>query len=803
LIVFLTYPVFRVIPDFRKLEWLEKVLLTIIASLSVTLLSLVFSGVVLSILRPTSYAILSLGTFGFILFIKDMISVRRLIVVSFVSRIKEMKFIDSLFIITLFFFIVKFTYYLSVMTIMDWDVLSAYLPLARTMYIQDSIPVLTGFDNKSVRGGFFGISVLYAFVYDISGNILAEDFRFLPLLFYLVIISLLYVIARDMHSSNLGKLAVLVYLFLPLTDEVLTSYSYYPDVLFLMLFLGCFWLIRNFNSTKNYLFSIVAGLAAGSALAIKPLGILVIALLAGIVFQFFMRKLISRNGIICEAIRISPLLVGSIVVFIGLSEDFGSDIIYSILLIVLTVWLLHLIDSYVIKTDSHNQKKLIIGFCSAIFFSFPFIIMTLGRNFLLFGSFLFVSWTNKESIQWAVALIESLRTPTEPMNLAIAFGWLAVIFTTPALGTAWFFPKILGLGELLKKKGSLLSIFFSSYFLMWFLFLGPAGEGTTARWLYPLAPFVAFLIAYGLFKSTKSFKKSVIFTYIFFPFSLMQSRMLNQFPTSFYLTITQFIEHATIEHGFSCQEMNSLHASPAPERILGSLYQGFIASSPLIIYYLLRLRRPHLLWKAESRLRSLRNFSSPGKLALIFLTFSLSLLPTIEVTYEYSNGNPFNFGKYSRLSADYDGLYSEILPYIETHSNPNETIIGIDVADTGIQYYLPNIRIVDLANEENLAIFWPLIGKDVKDSFLFLAEHDVNYLLFSKSITGQSLLNNLSKYVPLFQYTSNPSYFKVLKENGSWKLLKPCSLENLTVISHCNSTYGWSVVWGGIESFII
>lgn len=143
------------------------------------------------------------------------------------------------------------------------------------------------------------------------------------------------------------------------------------------------------------------------------------------------------------------------------------------------------------------------------------------------------------------------------------------------------------------------------------------------------------------------------------------------------------------------------------------------------------------------------------------------------------------------------------MPYIETHSNLNETIIGISVAHTGIQYYLPNIRIVDLVHEENLAIFWPLIGIDIEDSFLFLADQNVNYFLFEKSIFGQSLLNSLSKRVPLFQYTSNPSYFKVLKETRGWKLLKPRSLENSTVISHCNSTHGWSVVWGGNGSFII
>jgi len=787
-------------PVFKKLEWLERLLLTTLTSFSTALLFLIFSGTVFNFLRFTSYTILFIGAVGFILFIKDIFSLKEKISISVVSRIKQLKFIDSLFVITILFFIFKFIYYLSVMAIMNWDVLRFYLPLARTMYTQDSIPVLTGFDFTTVRGGFFGISTIYAFVYSGSGSIFAEDFRFLPLLFFLAIVALLYIIARDAHSKNLGKLSVLVFFSLPFVDEMLVSYSYYPDVLFLMLFLGAFWLIWKFTLTKRWFFAIAAGFVAGSVMTVKPFGILVTGLLVGLIFQLILHKMFSRNGFIYRALRIAPLSVVISLILLNVTSWFGLDIIYSVLSIILVIWILNSIDSYLTKIIiSFDQKKLLIGLCSTVLCSLPFFVLTFGRNFLLFGSPLYVSWMNEESTKWAIQLTQGFYPTAEPMSLTAAFGWMMVIFTTSALGTAFLFPKVLGLSKLLKKQGSLFFIFAVAYFIVWFIFMGPAEvTGTTARWLYPLVPFITLVIAYGFLKSVKSFKKSVIFIYLFLAFSLLQSRLLSQYPVSLYLEINDFFEHI----GLSQQVLTGINASPTMEQILGSLYLGIIVFLPLMIYYLFQICKPRFSLKMPFPLKSRRYFQYAGFLVIIFLSFSLILLPVMAVTFTYGNGNPLDFAKNSRSSSDYRGLYSEILPYIETHSNSNETIICVDAAHTGLQYYLPNVRIVDIIFSENLAIFWPLIGKNVEDSVRFLTEINATYFLVSKSQTSQSLLSNLSKQILLFGCISDPFYFEVLKETSNWKLVKLRSLTDLTSISNANSTDYWSVVWGGSGSFV-
>ena len=787
-------------PTFKKLEWLERLLLTTLTSFSTALLFLIFTGTVFNFLRFTSYTILFIGAVGFILFIKDIFSLKRQISISVISRIKQLKFIDSLFVITILFFIFKFIYYLSVMAIMDWDVLRFYLPLARTMYTEDSIPVLTGFDFTTVRGGFFGISTIYAFVYSGSGSIFAEDFRFLPLLFFLAIVALLYIIARDAHSKNLGKLSVLVFFSLPFVDEMLVSYSYYPDVLFLLLFLGSLWLIWKFISTKRWFFAITAGFVAGSVLTVKPFGILVTALLVGLIFQLILHKIFSRNGFIYRALRIAPLSVVISFILLKATSWFGLDIIYSVLSIILVIWILNSIDSYLTKIIiSFDQKKLLIGLCSTILCSLPFFVLTLGRNFLLFGSLLHVTWMNDESINWAIQLTQSFYPAAEPMSLTAAFGWMLVVFTTSALGTAFLFPKILGLSKLLKKQGSLFFIFAIAYFIVWFIFMGPENvSGTTARWLYPLVPFITLVITYGFLKSVKSFKKSVIFVYLFLAFSLLQSRLLSVYPVPLYLEIRDFFGHV----GISQQVLTSIRASPAMEQILGSLYLGVIVSIPLMTYYLFQFCKPHFSLKMPFPLKSRRYFKYAGYLVMIFLSFSLILLPVIAVTFTYGNGNPLDFAKNSRASIDYHGLYSEFLPYLETHSNSNETIICVDVASTGIQYYLPSVRIVDIILIENLAIFWSLIGKNVEDSVRFLTEMNATYFLVSKSQTSQSFLSNLSKQILLFGCMSDPFYFEVIKETNNWKLMKFQSLTNLTSINNANSADYGSVVWSERGSLV-
>jgi len=260
----------------------------------------------------------------------------------------------------------------------------------------------------------------------------------------------------------------------------------------------------------------------------------------------------------------------------------------------------------------------------------------------------------------------------------------------------------------------------------------------------------------------------VIFIYLFLAFSLLQSRLLSVYPVSLYLEIKDFFGHI----GLPQQVLTSIRASPTMEQILGSLYLGIIVSIPLMIYYLFQFFKPRFSLKMIFPLKSRRYFRYVGYIVIILISFSLILLPVIAVTFKYGNGNPLDFAKNSRSSADYHGLYSEFLPYLETHSNSNETIICVEVAHTGIQYYLPSVRIVDIILIENLARFWPLIGKNVEDSVRFLTEINATYFLFSKSQTSQSLLSNLSTQIPLFACISDPFYFEVLKETNNWKLVK-------------------------------
>lgn len=681
------------------------------------------------------------------------------------------------------------------MAIIDWDPLRFYFPLARTISIQDSIPSISGFDFTTVRGGYFGISLIYAFVYSLNGNILTEDFRFFPLLFLLVIASLLYIIARDSHSKNLGKLSILVFFSLPFIDEVLASYSYYPDILFLMLSLSSFWLMCKFSSTKNYFFAITSGLIAGSLMLVKPFGLFVTALFIGLIFQIVMYKLLPQKGIIYRTLRITPLSV-LVIILLKIFAGFGNNLFLSIIGIILIIWLLNSIDSYLSNfIVSVDRTKLIIGFSCALLCTLPFLILTFGRNFFLFGSPLFLSWNFDASTQWATQLTQSSSLVYSQMSLPISLGWSTVIFTTAALGTAYLFPKVLAVYKLIKKSGSLFFIFPLGYFVLWFILHGTSDiAGTTSRWLYPLIPFVSILIAYGLLISTKSFKHSMFFCFFFFVFSLMQSRLLGLYPVSPYIELNNLLGNI----GFSSQFLTNIRASPAMEQIFYSVYYGIIASLPLIFYYPFRSYR--LRFHLKKKVNFKKYLKNAGFIIAVLISFSITLLPVFMLTCEYGDGNPLAFAKNSRSSIDYGGLYSEILPYLNQNLNPNETIIAHGVVHAGIQYYLPFNRIIDLSSSENLAPFYPLVGKNFSDSLSFLKEQNVVYFLFSKSTTSQNQLDNISKQIHFLKYISDPTVFEVLKETGSYKLLRLLDVGKTLTIGNTNSSNYWSSVWGATGS---
>jgi len=147
------------------------------------------------------------------------------------------------------------------------------------------------------------------------------------------------------------------------------------------------------------------------------------------------------------------------------------------------------------------------------------------------------------------------------------------------------------------------------------------------------------------------------------------------------------------------------------------------------------------------------------KTILFFLSFFIILNPYIVLTYEYSGGDIRSFGE-NQLKNIYDGLLTEVAPYLESHVEDNEIIL--------MPIYYPlqnflhrNVRVIALNKYANLGALRDLIENNNSDTIMSsLYELNVSYFLEYKVKTPFE--KNLYKSSILFNVVRNPRYSKLI-----------------------------------------
>jgi hypothetical protein len=798
ILCFLAYPILERFSWFRKFGWAEKVLASLVASLTIILFPLYFVGVVIGNFFVEASRFLFVA--GLVLIIAKLIHVliKLLYAHEFKIRIKrlltvEMSLINFALIVSVVFFVANYTFFLVIKAIIDWDVASLYLPLARAICTQNLIPLT---DQGLHNIGQQGISILYGLVYSNSSSLVTENFRFMPLAFILVTFVLVFSIAKLFLNGSVAKLAVIVCCFLPIFDSSLSWFSFYPDLAFATLAVALFYFLFRYIKTGATVFGALAGLAFGLSSFMKPMSFWLFPVIIFAVLPLVKKRSIrliitflTPFAILLGALPLSFIGMSSAVFWSELSTVFAyGRIPYIISLVFLTILIIISNElgakASVLwpKQNAFKPLMLILGI------SVPFYLIWYLRNYLSFGTFIWAATVNNPNYQWALAIIQKTIPPTSSPPGEFYLFNLLVLLTLPALGTAFLLPKIVGAVRLVRrnKESSFLYTWTIGYFLMYFLFIG---FNINERYMLPIMPFIAIFSAAGIFYIVSYLKKSpnvdimVLFCMFLGLFLVVQSRVifeLGQSYTGFFAnTLLRIVDVLNVPRSVLAGSGLSIANFGSPS--LNLLYFGSVVSIVAVVLILVvSINMGNLRINLRTRvikipLRKCLYFASVLLIALLVL-----VTPYVSLVYNFSGGDVSTFQDKERLKYGFGSLYSVVLPYLKANISKSDVILTVNTYATGLQYYLEDSRIIDLYTAENLAAMRDIVeSNNISKTFSALQIANVRYVLVPSNVLTivpflSDFLNPIltSKYVELTSTsltTGSRTFFKQVI-SGGWNL---------------------------------
>ena len=469
------------------------------------------------------------------------------------------------------------------------------------------------------------------------------------------------------------------------------------------------------------------------------------------------------------------------------------------------------------KSDRENMdpKNILSDFASlvtrSIYVMLPFLILAslwYINNLIRFGSLIYTSNIDIPNLEWANEIIGSIFQSSTQLSYFTYIPYFFFLFVHPAvMGYIWLVPLIIGLFFLIKNHDHNYTylLFYSvvSVIIIYsqtVYYSSPAAPyPTNPRDLVPLAPMLSIVVAYGifhLFKNKDSAKQfltsragliSIILVtyyglmsyfhsvYVYFGGTVFNShwiyRILTGFLSLFGLTLQQTSYQLWIVNRLSF----------ISRYVLSVLTLSSIIAIPLFFLVFLRYGGT-LLTKLKNCINSnddkgvvtktpyfkLRELSiakiNPDLVKTIFLIFivgSVVVLPRAVILA--SQGGPQNYS-HNQLMYSYGPLHE----LMADDSVPIHGDILTFAAPPGLQYYLPNINIIDLRYSANLAHLRSSLNSSTPfDIAKSLRMNGIRHFLFDLSTLKNldAALNN-----SLTSVISNSNLCKVSRSFGSWIL---------------------------------
>jgi len=808
----------------------ERLALSYILSLAM-MFSLLYLGSIMNAFNVASFVVLAIVVVSFIhlfvLFAMKVPHSPHQFKTSFFVRISAEKLVVVISAIGLLSIYIMF---LSSRAIMDSDVVQYYLPIAREIVKGNGFTYSTGYDYNILLKPI-GASVLYAWTYAVSGSILSETFRFMPLVPILILIVLNYAIATSAtKSQKIGIISTAIFLVLPFHDRFLLYNAFYPDIFYYpLIFAAIYFLLEYFQSKRSsLLFWTGVGLGAASLLKAQTIYFLTAFMLVFVVLELRnFKKLTAALCIVAPFYILAPSILAESIqrkVFLLSIPSFTWTQLGLFLFLSTLSGVCYYVTIRRNVPRTKIDRSMVTGLVKKItLLLLPFAFLSslwYLNNFLRFGTLIYTSSINLPNYDWALGVLKSTETAQLTVDIWHYIAYFMFVFVDPAvMGYTMLIPLLIGLLFVLREKIENLNVLLlfgiistSIILSMVIISLPSAMAGYNPRDILPLAPLLTTFSAIGIVSITSNICKkineakstfaSLLLVAYFGLVSYIHSVYVWYTSTYLVTIIGEFMSGLGDVVGLSLRQA-SFQLSYGDrvifvcENIPRIVSLSLVAGIPALIFMIYRhyklftkghtirvklgKRYNNVTLKLPSRLCSSRQWVLVKSVLVISLMLSIISIPRVEMLMV--QGGPQEIAE-NQLKRAYGDLYELIA---DKGCGLEGGILTFE-SPMGLPYYLPEVKVIDLRYPANLAFLKDcLLSGSPYETVVGLRQQGISYLLVNPSITREldaSLNFTISKII------QNPELTLLLQSFGSWKLF---TLGPYAVKKSFIPLSGWSI----------
>ena len=760
-------PLLARISFFRRLGWLEKIIFTGATSSSIFIILASWGAV----LGDGSVSLL-LGSFFLLALVLFLYWLT--ILIRNKPQIKFPKFskIEKLLVILILAVFLKVFVLFILRPMVDPDIVTSYLPYARTIFEENSVPAQDKYTLNPMALPPIGGPILYATTYVLSGNTFSESFRLFTLPFFVGLIILTYLLGKKIGGRLFGLVSTLVFLSLPWIDTMLLEWVIYPDLIFAFLGLSLFYFLEfHFfdapRKTKNIL-GIFFGLILATSLLLKDQGIF-------LSFLLFLIIILRLRGNLFRLLSLFFAILPFLLLFLkipGLTY-FAFDRASLTGLLFLSAPFIFLATRRIVFGRKIKPTDVIIPLFVSLILGILGSLWIL-RNIALYAHPVVPFLGGTLSGYYEAFLKLGIYSPAVNFELEE----IQLLFL-PVFGTLLLLPKILGLlTSLFEKKLIQVGFWFFAWHSIVILYFGQANE----RYLSIVMPTLAVLIAYGisilgLWLQNLSFKKLNNFlpisSILFGAASLTQSTFLswnlgsNLFP-SFALRRRLFEEPlpaslttsiVDIKHSFIslARLLNTRPGVYSREDVIQLLIIGLLSSLIILALALVFL---HFSFKRYSFFL--------GFISVIIFTF-----PYLATIWNISEGNVLAFTEKERNKIySSRGLTTQVVPNLRENAS-NDSKVLVFGPDNGLSYYT-HLVAWNLEFGYGLSGIKDVLNQDEEEIIEFMDKNKIEYFLLYNDEPSLTKFSRAKERSSFFEFLENSKYFEVIiqPDNENFWLLR-------------------------------
>lgn len=678
-------------------------------------------------------------------------------------RLTSLSSPEKLVIIVLAILITKILLLYSTHPIVDPDIITTYLPFARSIVRAGHVPPIDYYTANPMTIPPIGGPILFATYYFLSHSLTVENFRFLTWPFLLGIGLLTYLFARKSTTRLNSLIAMVIFFSLPVIDGMLSNWILYPDIIYSFLgltafYFGQYYLFRP-TTPNRLIYSLIFGTILASTLLLKSQGLLVIYVF-GLIALHQLSAYRKYFYLLTVVLTLAPFVL-SYSAITGVT-GFGYAPLNPLALCIYLFAMLF--SSHFYHQPSGNSKsQSIYPLIFTLIFTIPGFVWLI-RNYTSYGN-ISVPLTSGYGQFYGLARQLHADTPAQRLSFSgIAF------LLGPSFGTFFLLPKVVGFFNLFKTRKLLLPLFWSIFiYTLSIVFFGDANN----RYLLPVFPVLAIMITFGIEKIASWYRQArpsklapkLALLLGFVLLSLTQSDFIfwNFGPAFSYFKPSQGIPAAinqTIEppRAVSSPTLITLKSGLQAFREFLGIMSGHV-NLPFIGNHQVQLFIIGLVGGLAVLVIVKLLLSRCFGKYLFIICSAILLLPYLFVVWRISGGAIWRFAqKEQELIYNNFGEVTYVSPYLKAHASPGSTIL-IFGPQTGTAYQT-NLAAWNIESGYGLKELFPVIHGDDASILDFFANHSINYAVFARDPHSLELSNHLRAESRLLDVIENPQYFQ-------------------------------------------